>query len=169
LPARFHLLRVSYHSSLRRKRDNPGLCRKLDEAESSSCISFLSFRAVKDGKRRALLTARLLRKQNDDLAVTLFVSHCERSEAIPELTLSCWGKEVRLLRKRKYDLAVTRQGSLRGPLFCHCEERKRRSSPPLLSLRAKRSSLNTVKSKTASETNIRPRSDEEKDETTTPQ
>ena len=46
--------------------------------------------------------------------------HCERSEAIPELTLSCWGKKVRLLRRRIYDLAVTRQGSLRGA--------KRRSS-----------------------------------------
>gem|GEM_PF-4385780 len=84
---------------------------------------------------------KLLRKRYYKLAVTLFVSHCERSEAIPELTLSCWGKKVRLLRKRIYDLAVTKKrtkrrprsdmpGSrrklfsvpARNPLLCHCED-----------------------------------------------
>ena len=72
---------------------------------------------------------KLLRKRYYKLAVTLRARHCERSEAIPELTLSCWGKKVRLLRRRIYDLAVTRQGSLRGPLFCHCEERSDEAAP----------------------------------------
>jgi len=76
-----------------------------------------------EGRRpEAIQWLRLLRKRKDDLAVTPLIGHSEAAKrrgisetASPNeqtrlaVTLSCRSKKARLLRRRKYDLAVTRE------------------------------------------------------------